>query len=84
MAHGADHAQEDGARCGEAGSAAREAERKKKSVQRRRNAPGLFLVQVRSAGNRKSRLGLHCLLFTLTICTQRQTGLDYLLEVRAM
>lgn len=55
-----------------------------KSVQRRRNALGLFLVQVRSAGNRKSRLGLHCLLFTLTICTQRQTGLDYLLEVRAM
>lgn len=54
-----------------------------KSVQRRSNAPGLFLVQVRSAGNRKSRLRLHCLLFAWTICTQRQTGLDYLLEVRA-
>lgn len=51
---------------------AKRGQRREKSVQRRRNTLGLFIVQVRSAGNRKSRLELHCLLFTFTICTGRR------------
>lgn len=63
MAHGADHAQEDGARCGEAGSAAREAERKKKICATPQKRTGSIL----SSGqiSRKQEIKVGTSLFTV-------------------